>query len=530
MEVSSARQFLSNHEQGDAIKFGFARVRERWTSALPQDVPMHSSGELFASTVREAGAPSDGSDWLTAPRRRRIGHRQALRHPDKSHTHVPSLMSRPPHSPSGAPSVLGRALWQLPPDRTRRLLRTSLTVALLILYGCDRQSTGSSNVTVSTPETASQDGPYQRVLPATPSCLDCALEHQLRLTMAVEAEGVLLPGLPWVQIDSRGRFVVAAKGGHAFFVFDASGRLERAIGARGGGPGEFESLGPLAVSAGDTIFATASARQINVYAPSGAFVRQTILQHTNVSCLPYTSNEFVPLADGRLLIGSSVRKSVGSDHPITLVDISGRRLSGFGVENTSTVGSLSCRALVVNAETGSLWASEPFGYRLEELRPSADGSYRTVRQIGVQSPWFRDGGVPLMTPEQLDADLAKTKIVIEQPARPTRMVRPPWAALRNFRIDATDRLWLAWSIPAPQWDTVRLQYKHSDEMMLSDDVDDQLWHTVIDVIDTRSQELLVRDTFPFRGHLAAPGELVHPRYSSTGGIEVDVYRLHVKRK
>jgi hypothetical protein len=335
-----------------------------------------------------------------------------------------------------------------------------------------------------------------------------------------------------VQGDSRGRFIVAASGAHAVLVFDSSGHFERAVGGKGRGPGEIQSVGPFAVSAGDSLFVVAAARQINVYAPSGAFVRQTTIEHTNVSCLPSTSNEFVPLADGRLLVGSSVRAADGPDHPITLVDIRGRRLSGFGVENTSMAGSISCRALVANVASGSIWASEPFGYRLEELRPSDDGRYRTVRQLGVHAPWFRDGAEPLMTPEQLAAELAEAKVVIERAspgARPVRMTRPPASALRNFRLDATGRLWLAWSISAPQWDTVTLQYAHPEEMTLSDEVNDQLWHTVIDVIDTRTEELLVRDTFPFRGHLAAPGVLVHPRYSATGGIEVDVYRLRLQR-
>jgi hypothetical protein len=418
-------------------------------------------------------------------------------------------------------------------DTARRLFRTSMAAVLLLVYGCDRQSTGSSNVDEWKRREATQDRVYQRVLAATPSCLDCGLEHHVRLTFAVEVEGALLPSLPWVHIDSRGRFVVAATGAHALLVFDSAGRFERAIGGRGGGPGEFQSVGPSVVSAGDTIFVAAAARQINVYAPSGVFVRQTTLQHTNVSCLPSTVNEFAPLADGRLLVGSSVRTGDGVDHPITLVDIGGRRLSGFGTENTSSAGSISCRALVANEETGSLWASEPFGYRLEELRPSADGSYQTVRQLGVRAPWFREGAEPLMSPEQLEADLANAKIVIENTSpdtRPTRMVRSPAAALRNVRIDGMDRLWLAWSIPAPLWDTVQLHYAHPEEMTLSDEVNDQLWHTVIDVVDTRSEQLLVRDTFPFRGHLAAPGELVHPRYTSTGGIEVDVYRLYLKRR
>ena len=412
----------------------------------------------------------------------------------------------------------------------QRQRRVPAVLLLLAAIGCDQSSTLSRDARTPESRPSSTMEWRERILPATPGCLDCTLELQGMLTIRPDASGQFFPRLPWTLADSRGRFVLAAHGGNAVLVFDSSGRFQQAVGRVGRGPGELLSVGPMTLSAGDSLFVAADQRRINVYAPSGAFARQTILQFTNASCLSSTGNVFAPLSDGRLAIGSSVLSRDQLEHPIALADADGQRATSFGVANTSTIGSLSCRAIVADPAAGVLWALEPFGYRLEELQRSPEGRFRTVRQLGVRAPWFREGEDPFMTPEQLVESLASAKVQVQQATprtRPTHLTRPPSSSLRNVLRDAEGRLWLAWRIAAPRWDTVTLRYPLADELSLSDELDDLLWHTVLDVVDTRSEALLVRDTFPFHGQLAAPGVLAHPRYSPSGGIEVDVYRFRL---
>lgn len=368
------------------------------------------------------------------------------------------------------------------------------------------------------------------ILGATPDCADCRLERVRTLVLHPEAAGHLLATLPWVVQDARGYITLAEPTGATLLTFDATGRFLRAVGRRGRGPGELQAVHGLFVAPGDSLYVAADARRVNVYDPDGTPVRQTTLQMGSIPCFAGTGGLFVALDDGRLVIGQDVRTDGLLGVPLQLVDREGGHRQGFGVRNTASVG-ITCRSLAWDAATQSLWASEAHGYRLEQLGASAEGVFRTIRQIGVQAPWLRDGRPPLLTPEALAAELATAtvrRVDVDVRRRPERLAHPPQAVLRNMQADSAGRLWLAWRVPAPGWDTVTLRYPLAEEHTLSDELDDLLWHTVVDVIDTRRARLLVRDTFPFHGHLATAGVLAHPAYSATGGPEVTLHQLRLR--
>lgn len=367
------------------------------------------------------------------------------------------------------------------------------------------------------------------ILGAIPDCGDCRLERVRVLVLDPEAAGHLLATLPWVVQDARGFITLAEPTGTTLLTFDATGRFRRAVGRRGRGPGELQAAHGLFVAPGDSLYVVADARRVNVYDPDGTPVRQTTLQLGSIPCLAATGGLFVALDEGRLVIGQEARMDRLLGMPMRLVDREGGHLQAFGVRNTASIG-ITCRSLAWDAATQSLWAAEAHGYRLEQLGASADGVFRTVRQIGVRAPWLRDGRAPLMTPEALEAELATAtvrRVDVDIRRRPERFVQPPQAVLRNMQADSAGRLWLAWRVPAPGWDTVTLRYPLPEEHTLSDELDDLLWHTVVDVIDPRRARLLVRDTFPFHGHLAAAGVLAHPAYAATGGPEVTLHQLRL---
>ncbi len=71
-----------------------------------------------------------------------------------------------------------------------------------------------------------------------------------------------------------GRIAVANAGSDQILLYDSAGRYIRAVGHRGGGPGEFNALGPIYRLAGDSLAGLdGGADRLNLYTPQGEFVR-----------------------------------------------------------------------------------------------------------------------------------------------------------------------------------------------------------------------------------------------------------------
>lgn len=369
------------------------------------------------------------------------------------------------------------------------------------------------------------------VLDSIPVCVGCAVEVTRRLTLRLQDEDQFFALLPWVLQDSRVRYLAASHNSARFeplFVFDSAGALERSIGRHGRGPDEISTTGEFVLGLGDTLFVNADGRRINVYAPDRVPVRETILTFSNNNCESSYGGQVLPLPDGRLLLGVGAATSATSDSSLFLSDVNGMLLFAFGTPSTTQPG-WTCRSLARDTSRGGVWVAEPRGYRLELLQiPEPGEPMQILRSIGVVAPWFMDGQRPFMTAEESSASVAKYGIrYIDPPKeRPIRLTSPPSSGLRNMFVDAEGtRLWLAWQVPAAHWDTVPLRYTYPEESMLGDELNDALWTTVVDVIGSRRNVLLLRQPFPFYAQLAAPGVLAHSYYSSAGEPEVDIWGI-----
>jgi hypothetical protein len=88
-----------------------------------------------------------------------------------------------------------------------------------------------------------------------------------------------------------------------------------------------------------------------------------------------------------------------------------------------------------------------------------------------------------------------------------------------------DHLWVAWQVPAPGWREVSLRYPLPDDMLIGAELNDQLWHTIVDVLDLSADRLLARTHFPFHGHLAAAGVVAHPYFDAKGETVVELWSV-----
>jgi hypothetical protein len=100
---------------------------------------------------------------------------------------------------------------------------------------------------------------------------------------------------------SDGRIVVANSGSSELRFYDSKGRFKKAVGGKGGGPGEFQGLASLWALADDSLF-TYDFRnyRVSFFDPSGEFLRSFQLQ--NLTGGRSSPNMVGPFADGSLLI------------------------------------------------------------------------------------------------------------------------------------------------------------------------------------------------------------------------------------
>jgi hypothetical protein len=111
---------------------------------------------------------------------------------------------------------------------------------------------------------------------------------------------------------SDGRLVVANRGSVDINYYDGSGEFVRAVGGRGGGPGEFEWLDWIARLDGDTIAAYDSSQQrVSWFDAEGEFARSVTLRASSEVTWPSPVGVF---GDGSLL----VRQSYPPEEPFGL--------------------------------------------------------------------------------------------------------------------------------------------------------------------------------------------------------------------
>jgi hypothetical protein len=200
-----------------------------------------------------------------------------------------------------------------------------------------------------------------------------------------------------------GRIVVADAAALEIRVFGADGKHRHTIGRRGGGPGEFQDLQSLSITAGDSIVVyDARLRRISILAPSGEFVRAITVRP------PESEERRIPIVLGRMgavYVGTNVYAYSSDDRTtgvrrdtVALVSVSPqgvpRHLRNFPGNETFVV-----------AKPGGVFAGDlPYGhsthvvtgrdrilvgttdsYRIDVL----DGSGRTVRSIRAQAAMLR---------------------------------------------------------------------------------------------------------------------------------------------
>lgn len=360
----------------------------------------------------------------------------------------------------------------------------------------------------------------------TPQCANCVVEVSRALTIA-DAPGMLsLTDLPLLRRDSKGNYyaLLTGKPFEGMPYYDSTGKFIGTIGRKGRGPGELTNPSQFLVGLGDSLYLLDYGRRFSVFGPDGKFARERRLQLSPNTGFGLTRT-LMPLADGRIIVNSSIPSKDYAGIPLFQVNQSGSIDKGFGTMNLASIGSLSMRVVTAGRDNKTAWVAEPGNYRLEEIDLVTQ---ETKRVIGVNAPWFDHA--PIMTVEESRDHFAKTTMVrknVDVNKRPERMEHAPMTFLRDMQLDERGRMWLVWQVPAAGWDTVTLKYPHLEEMAISNELNDRLWSSVVDVLDVERGALVARRRFPFHAHLAAPEFIAHSYFDESGIPKVEVWQMRV---
>ena len=168
----------------------------------------------------------------------------------------------------------------LPPSLHPRLRQMRLAVLALLAW--------SSATAAQTAETGLTSG--------AGSCSDCAIRLRLVATIGSPGDSVSPDYLSPVTRSRRGLYYVgigSTFGKNRIAVYDSAGRLVRTVGRAGQGPGEFETITHIVVTASDTVHVIEASGRHSLLSPELVFIR-------TLASLPAGAATVIPITGGRL--------------------------------------------------------------------------------------------------------------------------------------------------------------------------------------------------------------------------------------
>ena len=226
------------------------------------------------------------------------------------------------------------------------------------------------------------------VVPDAPACATCSLTVSAVVELG-DREG---PGIVAqlnaayaqarvVRSDDGDYYVPAHLGDGRLLRFSSDGVFQEAIGRPGEGPGEYDL--PMLMGG--------SADDLTILDPSSA--RLTTIRGGEVATtsLPFMARTWAVLSDGRYVYNGLPSWREGVGHPLHVYDLASRRItSSFGdegvrVDRSRRGPSGHLRRSLAAAADGNIWVARENRYRIDKWSPDGD---RIVR-IERDAPWFR---------------------------------------------------------------------------------------------------------------------------------------------
>ena len=336
-------------------------------------------------------------------------------------------------------------------------------------------------------------------VPDTPLCDDC-LDLEVVLSFGnADDEGALLTRYPAITQLPDGRWVVfEASVGGTIRIYNPDGSFQRAVEARGEGPGEYRGLSRILPSynAGYVLYDVGNARLSYVASDFSFRSSNRFIQSTRIEAL----------SDGSFVVNAMLPRAAAQGHVVSVVDSSGNVRVSFGGSGRPIdlrEGPHVRHRVIAADHDDNIWTGYMEKYELEKY--SADG--RLLLKVSRVARWF----------------LPHTE------TRPPRDITsdPPNPKLRELTADDDGRLW------AVVW-VADLDWKEGippgfDPTTLYDN--DKIFDTILELIDPASGRVLARTRSGYalrKVHTVGPG-FGEPLYFRTiqqddGFIRADILR------
>jgi hypothetical protein len=374
-----------------------------------------------------------------------------------------------------------------------------------------------------------------------PSCRSCEIRLASIGSFGRIDDDVLLRHVPRVERDGLGRFYAAVPRArdHELVLYAPDGNVVRTVGRTGSGPGEFQAVWDLIVGAGDTLFVGHSNR-VSAFDSTGAFVRTAILEPAE----GLWAREFVAVDEERFVFTES-RRSAAPVSPLQVYDREGSHLRSIGPSGMTAVVARARRGsafdhvhgqrITARSQDGSTWlAGDLGGYRLENL--DAEGRLRRV--IGVEAPAVWNLSPLFMTVDDAIAALpreerppAKRAPTSPQPGSARAEIRPsstPHGVVQGIAELDDGIVLVVLHVPASDWQNARGWIDRSRHpQVVEPGYREQLYDTILDVIDGRSGEVIARRRVPGRLRLTSSGALYRAEANEEGVIQFDAFELRL---
>ena len=335
------------------------------------------------------------------------------------------------------------------------------------------------------------------VVRGPPTCTQC----QIRLDHSVTLDGNRSPavGEPLTLARmSDGRILLKTMAGEpSIAVFDSTGAFIRRIGRRGGGPGEFLTVGRFRVTGNDTLRVfDLGASRVKVFTSSFAPV-----ETLPVDVWP-SDVEF--LADGRI-VASQVPNARSSALPLHVIGKDGKIERSFGAENAKYRREESHLMWRWIAPVGNdrVWAAPVTKYVLELWTFSG----QKIREIERSVSWFKPHKQFGHNPDQPNA--------------------PPNPGVMDLRIDSAGKLWVILHVADEKWKSglgnVRGLYNKQVRGIADEN---KYWDSIIEVIDPVSGTLVATQRFDQPLRWISESDFARSYRQSAEGVPfVDVFRV-----
>lgn len=300
--------------------------------------------------------------------------------------------------------------------------------------------------------------------------------------------------------DSRGRYYVAPLADLSMIgVYDTLGQLERTIGRRGAGPGEYGFIMRAEVSRGDSLLVLdVMNSRLTVLSPTYTAVRSIPMRGR------YT-RAFRLLGDS-ILVHGEVRTPAAAGFPLHVIAPNGDIIRSFGSLSPELRRDRPQRHLrhVALTEEGA-WTARLDEYRLELW--SLTGTL--VRSVLREADWFKAW------------DYSQPH-VWNSPPRP--MTVDIWS-------DSGHVLWTMVRVPSSSWRSPARERVGREQPMPPFHVVDSNTDTIIEAIETKSGRLIASQRFSQFFFAQSEGGLLYSlRETDDGDLRVEVWQLRLSRQ